>query len=430
MKKSRTLKTKDQAPVPAPAMVTVQMPLPMLAAMSNVTQDFQSLCIDAGRQVLSAMMEQERTALCGPKWIPNPARQAGRHGNTHSLIVLGGRQIEIKRPRVRSGSAGERELPSFQWAAARDPLDHHTMEAIACGVSTRNYPRTLDPITPTEREVAISSSAVSRRFVAMSAAIVSSYLSRPLDKLELRVIMIDGIAFGDHLILIALGVSAGGEKIVLGVREGTTESAGVVKALLSDLIERGLSTEKPIVFVIDGAKGLRAAIVGLFGKLGLIHRCQVHKLRNVLDHLPEALRPGTQRAIREAYDCADAELAHRRLEQVARSLEREHPGAAASLREGLADTLTLSHLKVGDALYRSLRSTNLIENLNGSVAHFARNVRRWRDGTMIVRWVASAVREAEKKFRRLKGYKQMPQLLAALDAHAPSPQLDMRKKAA
>ncbi len=411
-------------------MVTMQMALPMLAAMSNVTHDFQALCIDAGRQVLSAMMEQERTALCGPKWIPNPQRQAGRHGNTKSLIVLGGRQIDIKRPRVRSGGAGERDLPSFQWAAERDPLDHHTMEAIACGVSTRNYPRTLDPITPSEREVSISSSAVSRRFVAMSAEIVSTYLSRPLDKLELRVIMIDGIVFSDHTILIALGVSAGAEKIVLGVREGTTESAGVVKALLSDLIERGLSTEKPIVFVIDGAKGLRSAIVALFGKLGLVQRCQVHKLRNVLDHLPEALRPGTQRAMREAYDSADADLAERRLEQVARSLEREHPGAAASLREGLADTLTLSRLKIGGSLYRSLRSTNLIENLNGSVAHFARNVRRWRGGSMIVRWVATAVREAEKKFRRLKGHKQMPQLLAALDAQAPSPQLDMRKKAA
>jgi transposase-like protein len=304
------------------------------------------------------------------------------------------------------------------------------MEAIACGVSTRNYPRTLDPMAPSEREVAISSSAVSRRFVAMSAAIVSTYLSRPLDTLELRVIMIDGIVFSDHTILIALGVSAGAEKIVLGVREGTTENAGVVKALLSDLIERGLSTEKPIVFVIDGAKGLRSAIVGLFGKLALVQRCQVHKLRNVLDHLPEALKPGTQRAMREAYDCADADIAQRRLEQVARSLDREHPGAAASLREGLADTLTLSRLKVGGALYRSLRSTNLIENLNGSVAHFARNVRRWRGGAMIVRWVATAVREAEKKFRRLKGYKEMPQLLAALDAYAPSQPLDMRRKAA
>ena len=430
MKKTGTHRTKHQAPVPPPAMVTVQMPLPMLAAMSNVTQDFQSLCINAGRQVLSAMMEQERTALCGPKWIPNPKRQAGRYGNANSLIVLGGRQIEIKRPRVRSRGAGERELPSFQWAAERDALDHHTMEAIACGVSTRNYPRTLDPMAPSEREVAISSSAVSRRFVAMSAAIVSTYLSRPLDTLELRVIMIDGIVFSDHTILIALGVSAGAEKIVLGVREGTTENAGVVKALLSDLIERGLSTEKPIVFVIDGAKGLRSAIVGLFGKLALVQRCQVHKLRNVLDHLPEALKPGTQRAMREAYDCADADIAQRRLEQVARSLDREHPGAAASLREGLADTLTLSRLKVGGALYRSLRSTNLIENLNGSVAHFARNVRRWRGGAMIVRWVATAVREAEKKFRRLKGYKEMPQLLAALDAYAPSQPLDMRRKAA
>jgi len=224
MKKSRTLKSRHQAPQAIAPTVTVQMALPMLAAMSDVGQSFQSLCVDAGRQVLAAMMEQERTALCGPKWIPNPEREARRGGSARSLIVLGGRQIEIRRPRARSVEAGERELPSYRWAARRDPMDQRTMEAIACGVSTRKYPRVLDPLAPEEREVSVSRSAVSRRFVALSAAVVSTYLSRPLGELSLRIIMIDGIVFHDHTVLIALGITADGQKVVLGVREGTTEN--------------------------------------------------------------------------------------------------------------------------------------------------------------------------------------------------------------
>lgn len=430
MTKSRTLTKKHQGSEPSPETVTVQMPLPVVAAMTDVRQSFHALCIDAGRQVLGAMMEHERTALCGPKWMPNPEREAGRGGSTRSLVVLGGRQIEVKRPRVRSRDGHECALPSYQWAAAHDPLDHHTVEAIAGGVSTRKYPRTLDPLPPAEREVAVSRSAVSRRFVALSAAVVATYLSRPLGELDLRVIVIDGIVFHEHTIVIALGVTADAQKVVLGIREGTTENAGVTKALLRDLIERGLPTERARLFVIDGGKGLRAAIVSLFGPLAVIHRCQVHKQRNVLDHLPDTLKPGTARALRDAYDAPDAALAERQLDRLARSLEREHPGAAASLREGLSDTLTLTRLGITGALYRSLRSTNIIENLNGAVAQFTRNVRRWRDGEMIVRWVATAATDAEKKFRRLKGHKDMAHLIAALAAHERQLQLDMKRKVA
>jgi transposase-like protein len=411
-------------------MVTVQMPLPMLALMSGIGDDFHALCIDAGRQVLGAMMEHERTALCGPKWRPSAEREAQRGGSTRSLVVLGGRKIEMKRPRLRSLHGQERELPSYRWAADEDPLDRRTMEAIASGVATRKYPRVLDPLPADEREVSVSRSAVSRRFVAESAEVVSTYLKRPLGELDLRVIAIDGIVFRDHTILIALGVTSSAEKVILGVHEGTTENAGVVKALLRDLIERGLSTEHVLLFVIDGAKALRSAITSLFGKLALIHRCQVHKERNVLDHLPDALRPGTARAMRDAYGAPDAVLAERQLERLARALEREYPGAAASLREGLPETLTLMRLGITGWLYRCLRSTNLIESLNGQVAHFTHNVRRWRDGEMLVRWVATAVREAERKFRRLKGHKDMPRLIAALDAHQRSSHLDMKKKVA
>lgn len=430
MTKTRTGRRRDQAPTLSPGTVTVQMPLPMFALMNGIGDDFHALCIDAGRQVLGAMMEHDRTALCGPKWKPRPEREAVRGGSTRSLVVLGGRKIEMKRPRLRTLEGQEWELPSFRWAADEDPLDRRTMGAIASGVATRKYRRVLDPLPGDEREVSVSRSSVSRRFVAESAEVVATYLQRPLGELDLRAIAIDGIVFRDHTILIALGVTSSGEKVILGVHEGTTENAGVVKALLRDLIERGLGTERLILFLIDGSKALRSAITGLFGKLALIQRCQVHKERNVLEHLPEELRAGTRRAMRDAYASTNPALALKQLERLANSLERDHPGAAASLSEGLAETLTLTTLGVTGALYRCLRSTNLIESLNGQVAHFTHNVRRWRDGEMIVRWVATAVREAEKNFRRLKGHKDMPRLVAALDAHQQSSQLDMKKKVA
>jgi len=430
MKKTRTGRRRRQGPQVSPATVTVEMPLPLLALMSGIEDDFHALCIDAGRQVLSAMMESDRTALCGPKWKPSAERVAARGGSTPSLVVLGGRKIEVPRLRLRSLDGQELEVPSFRWAAAEDPLDRRTMEAIASGVATRKYGRVLDPLPADEREVSVSSSSVSRRFVAESAEVVATYLRRPLGELDLRVIAIDGIVFQDHTILIALGVTSGAEKVILGVHEGTTENSGVVKALLRDLIERGLPTDRVLLFVIDGAAALRSAITGLFGKLGLIQRCQVHKVRNVLEHLPEELRAGTRRAMLDAYKSSDYETALKQLERLARSLERDHPGAAASVREGLAETLTLIKLGVTGWLYRCLRSTNWIESLNSHVAHFTRNVRRWRDGEMLVRWVATAVREAEKHFRRLKGHKDMHRLIAALDAHPNSPRLDMKKKAA
>jgi putative transposase len=227
--------------------------------------------------------------------------------------------------------------------------------------------------------------------------------------------MIDGLFLRDHCILIALGVASDGAKHVLGLREGSTENAAVARAMLSDLLDRGLRAERPILFVIDGGKALRKAIGDLFGSRAVVQRCQVHKRRNVLDHLPESMQPGVRRAIQQAYDSPDVDLARRQLDRLARSLEREHPGAAASLREGLEETLTLQRLGVTDGLYRVLRSTNSIENLNGSVVHFARNVRRWKDASMMLRWIATGLHEAQKQFRRLKGFRDMKHLLAALD---------------
>jgi putative transposase len=286
-------------------------------------------------------------------------------------------------------------------------------------VSMRRYAsvkRTVpDPFRA--RQDATSKSAVSRRFVDKSAQQLKRSLSAPLGKLDLPVVMIDGIYLADSVILVALGIDAQGHKHVLGLHEGSTETTRAVKALLAELIERGLQADRARLWVIDGGKALRRAIIECFGTLALVQRCQEHKRRNVLDHLLEAKQAGVGKALRDAWDSGNAQLARKRLAQLASALEAQHPSAARSLREGLAESLTVQALGITGALYLTLRTTNPIENLNGSIARYTRNVKRWKDARMIERWVASALADAQSRFRRLLGFKDMPKLLAALDAH-------------
>jgi transposase-like protein len=393
----------------------VQVPLPLIEVLADMKTSFFGLCLTAGQQVFQAMMEQDREQLCGPKNVPNPERRAIRGGSAPSEVVLGGRRVALARLRARSLNGQELPLPSFAYASAQDPLDAYTLEAIAVGVATRKYRRTLDPLPAGVAERSISKSAVSRRFVALTSHKLTTWMAAPLDGLDIRLLFIDGLHFRDRMILLVLGLDSQGVKHVLGLREGRTENATVCKGLLADLRQRGLDLDRPVLFIIDGGTGLRKAIRESCGDVALVHRCHVHKRRNVLEHLPDDMRPRVKKAIDEAYGLADADLATRRLEQLAAGLHRMHPGAAASLREGLDETLTLQRLGVSGALYRTLRSTNAIENLNGLVGHFVRNVRRWRDGHMLVRWIAAGLSEARRSFRRVRGYTDIPKLIAALD---------------
>jgi transposase-like protein len=397
----------------------VEIPPQVAAVLANTRSAFFGLCVEAGRQVLEAMMEHDRTALCGPKDRHDTARTAQRAGSAPSAVTLGGRRIEMRRLRARSLDGRELDLPSFAFAAGCDPLDEHVLEAVAAGVSSRDYRASLDRLPDGERELSVSKSAVSRRFVALTQRRMDDWLSAPIGELGIRVVMIDGKAFRDHCMLIAIGLDCAGKKHVLGVREGSTESSGVVKALLTGLVERGLTNEKPVLFVIDGSKALAKGIREVYGKLAFIQRCQEHKRRNILDHLPDHKHAHVSRVLRQAWEAKSVSVAERQLRQLARALATEHPGAAASLREGLEETLTIIGLGVSGALYRTLRTTNPIENLNGSVATFIRNVKRWRDGSMIERWVRTAVFDASRKFRRVRGYAAIPALAAALDRREP-----------
>lgn len=409
--------------------VPVQLSLNMQGVLADVQHAFYGLCVAAGKQVLAAMMEADRRALCGAANVPDAQRLAVRGGTTRSAVVLGGQRIGIKRPRARSLEHGELALPSFEWAANADPLDAATMASMAAGVSTRRYAGTLDELPAPELPRSVSKSAVSRRWVALTQAQLDQWLSCSLKDLDLPVVMIDGIHFHERVILVALGIDAQGNKHVLGLREGSTESTRVVRSLLSDLVDRGLDADRARLWVIDGGKALRRAIVDCFGELALIQRCQEHKRRNVIEHLPEQLHASVGRALRDAWDGGNAALAARQLQRLAASLHGQHPGAAASLREGLDDTLTVQRLGLTGALYRTLRTTNPIENLNGSIAHFTRNVKRWNNGQMTLRWVAGALSDAKARFRKLRGHRDMKVLLAALTAHATKIQTTERKAA-
>jgi hypothetical protein len=258
-------KNSNLRPVEARRTVAIQLPLRMLDVLQGTQSAFFGLCVEAGRQVLSAWMEEDREALCGPKGRHQPERSALRSGSTPSEITLGGRRIPMRRPRARTVDGQELSLASFQFAAGRDPLDAHTLAAVAAGVASRRYASTLDPLPPGEKDRSTSKSSVSRRFVALTQSQMAQWLSEPLGDRQVRVVMIDGKVFADHAVLIALGIADNGEKIVLGMREGTTENAAVAKELLRDIIERGVSAEQRILFVIDGGKGIRKAVRACFG---------------------------------------------------------------------------------------------------------------------------------------------------------------------
>ena len=370
-----------------------------------------------GLACVDEVLEAERAALCGARYAHQAERQALRAGHVASSLVLGGRRVAVSRPRVRSVAGRELKLPSWREWSARDPLEARALEQMVLGVSTRRYARSLEPLPAALAARGTSKSAVSARFVYGTERKLGQLLSRDLHGLKLVALMIDGVHFGEHVVLAAVGVDERGHKHVLGLREGATENATAVKALLADLVERGLDTGRALLVVIDGAKALHKAVAEVFGRRALIQRCREHKKRNVADALPERLRTGVRSAMVQAYATRDAKRARRLLENLARRLEHQHPGAAASLREGLEETLTVMRLNLPENLERILSSTNLIENLFSRVREIGRRVKRWQGGTMVLRWTAAAVIEAERGFRKLAGYRALPTLAAALRAN-------------
>jgi transposase-like protein len=391
----------------------------LAAFVAHLRQGLLAASTAVGLEVMDELMAVEVTEVAGPRGKHNPARVAMRHGTQPGTVTLGGRRLGVRRPRVRTTGEGghELELESYRVFASTDLLAEGIVARMLAGLSTRRYPAGLEPVGDQVDAQAsgTSKSAVSRRFVAATAERLAELLARRLDQDRWLVVFLDGFGMGEHLLVGALGVTADGTKVPLGVVEGTTENKAVCTRLVADLAERGLDATRGVLFVIDGGKALDRAIRGVFGAKAAIQRCRRHKERNILEHLPEDERPLVQRRLRAAWASGDPEQAAAELEQLARSLARQRPGAAASLREGLAETLTVTRLGVGGRLLQTVESTNPVESMIEIVRDHAGRVKRWSSGEMALRWAAAGMRAAETQFRRVKGYRELPQLALALE---------------
>ena len=411
MAKNRTKRAICEVVSPRPVEHST---LDLLGFLVDARQGLLATAMNAGLEVLRVMLENDRRRLCGPKGRPNPDREATRYGYDDGSVVLGGRRVAVRKPRVRTVSGEEVPLPTYERFNEEDPLSRRVLEQMILGVSTRHYPRSLESMEGVVSVTATGSSSVSRRFVARTQRQLETFMSRSLEDEDFPILLLDGTGFGEHTLVVAMGIDPTGRKHVLGVVEGSTENEAVCRRLLSNLVDRGLPVERARLVVIDGGKGLRKAVRNVFGNWALVQRCQFHKIRNVVEHLPQGKRAWAKAAMRKAYDSEPAQ-AKRRLLELARNLEA-HDGAAASIREGLEETLTLLSLGITGALARTLSTTNPIENLQGTLKRVSRNVTRWRSGGMALRWAVTGLLEAQKSFRRLKGYRELPALLRALDA--------------
>jgi transposase-like protein len=380
----------------------------------DVGAEFREVMIRGGMALVTALFQEELLKLCGSRYARGE-HLASRWGSQQGELVLGGRKVKLRRPRVRMD--GEELVPPlYAELQSEDPLSDRALEQMLIGVSTRKYQRSLEPVIPDLKEFATSKSAVSRRFVARTSAQLEAALSKPLGGEEWVALMIDGIEFHEHVIVIALGIDATGKKHVLSFRQGSTENGTLCKEMLSEAVARGVPADRSILVVIDGGKGLRKAVNEVFGDYAVVQRCQVHKKRNVLDQLPEEMRAQVRSAMSQAYAASTYETALKQLKNQARVLAKDHTGAAESLKEGLEETLAVKKLGLTGALAKTLETTNPIENVNGGVRRVGGRVKRCRGGGMALRWVATGALEHATKFRRLKGYKDMPKLIAALRA--------------
>ncbi len=394
--------------------------LPMVELIEESSLAVDELIDVVGRNAVEAVLQLSAQQLTGAK---SQGKQIERvnglrwYGRQWGAVALSDRKLSVLRPRLRS-KAGEVAIPAYEAMQDDARLGARMMSSLLSGVSTRNYEQLLREMADT---VGVKKSSVSREFIAESAAKLQELNERRFEQQQLLVIYLDGMVFGEHHVLCAVGVDSAGFKHVLGVRLGASENAVVAKDLLVDLVARGLDPQVVRLFVVDGAKALRKAVKEVFGDYAVVQRCRTHKLRNVLSYLPQELQPQVATVIRGAYKLPYKEgLA--RLKTQAAWLVKQYPQAAASLLEGLEETFTVNRLGLPSSLAKCLVSTNIIENPNGTVRRQTRRVSRWQDGGMVLRWTASAFLNAENKFRRVSGYEQLRLLEMALKACLPDNQ--------
>jgi len=395
--------------------------LPMMVGVQTTKAGLLAFVHQLGLAALNEILGAEAAQIVGAKGKHASGRTANHWGTKRTRLSFGGRHITVKRPRVRQVDGGELELPSIEAFRDVDVLPARVAEQIVLGVSTRGYRRSLEAGPEGAADDGTSKSAASRALIAKTAEKLAAFAQRSLAELDLAAMFLDGLEFSGKTVIIALGVTTKGCKVPLGLWMGSTEDSVVAAELVQDLLARGLRIEGRMLFVIDGGKGIRKALGDVFGDRAVVQRCQVHKARNLKSHVSRKRWSYVKPMLNEAYRSATFATAKKKLQQLLSWLERNgEESAAGSLKEGLDETLTVLRLGLSGALCRTFATTNPIENLNGTIRRVHRNVKRWRGEPMIRRWVALGIAEAVQRFRRIRGHKAMPELLAALQPHPKS----------
>lgn len=393
----------------------IQMILPLADIVGMLQQGVGNLLRETGLALMQTVMEEEVRHLAGERHQQHKGRRAHRWGKENGYCVVDGQKVPIQKTRLRTTSSGgakrEQRLGSYELFQRSGPMQAGVWDKMMRGLSTRNYGAVVKDF---HNAYGVEKSAVSENFIEASREKVKQLMERPLGDLRLCAVLIDGTPFKDRQMIAALGISCDGTKNVLGIREGATENTAVVSSLLSELVERGLDFSTPRIYVLDGGKALAAAVRKHAGEAAFIQRCQVHKKRNVIDHVPDEYKADVKRKLQNAYAMTDYSDAKRALDQLHRELMDLNPSAARSLEEGMEETLTVHKLRVPDQLRRTLCCTNVIESAFSIVETVCRNVKRWRDGDHIERWVGSGLLVAERQFRKVIGHRQIPLLLSSI----------------
>lgn len=395
----------------------VQMVLPLAEMVGWLRQGVGALIRQAGLQLMELLMEEEVREVVGERSRPQPDRTANRWGKERGYCVVMGQKVPIERPRVRSTDDQEVRLGSYEMFHRGELLTETVWEKLMLGLSTRKYGQAVREFA---EAYGLEKSAISEHFIEASRGKLKEMMERRLDKMRLCALLIDATPFAGQQMVVALGISQDGRKTILGIRQGATENATVVGELLGDLMNRGLDFAELRLYVLDGGKALHAAVKKYAGDAAPIQRCQVHKRRNVLDHLTDEQKPLVARKLNAAYALEDYAAAKQALNGLHRELMDLNPSAARSLGEGLEETLTVHRLRVRPQLRKTLASTNVIESAFAIVERVCANVKRWHAGDQRERWVGSGLLVAEKQFRRVQGHKHIPVLLRELEALAPS----------
>jgi transposase-like protein len=395
----------------------VQMMLPMAEMMGWLRKGVGELIRQAGLQLMDLLMQEEVRELAGERSQPQPDRTAHRWGNERGYCVVMGQKVPIQRPRVRTTDDQEVRLGSYEMFHRGEPLTETVWEKLMLGLSTRNYGQAIRQFT---EAYGLEKSAVSEHFIEASRAKLKKMMERRLDKTRLCTLLIDATPFQGQQMVAALGIDEYGRKMILGIRQGATENATVVGELLADLVDRGLDFTEPRLYILDGGKALTAAVKKHAGESAAIQRCQVHKRRNVLDHLPEEQKPAILKKLNAAYALEEYGAARQALNALHRELMDLNPSAARSLGEGMEETLTVHRLHMPAQLRKTMASTNVIESAFSIVERVCKNVKRWHGGDQRERWVGSGLLVAENQFRRITGYKLLPVLMEELKTLNPS----------